>query len=316
MKVVLGTMTMGNQADPDSASRMLDHFVDAGFDELDTAYVYNEGKTETILGDLLPGKTWSDKITIAGKANPKGPARLTAKGIKTQLDTSLERVKRSHFDIFYLHSPDLETPIDETLAAIDEAHQAGKISRLGLSNYAAWQVAQIVERCEKNGWLKPSCYQGMYNAITRDVERELFLCLADYKLAFYAYNPLAGGLLTGKYQSTESLPENGRFSYHAGYPERYWKDENHQAVARVRDICKQHEMPVVNAALGWMMHHSPLATTYKAVEHAVILGASRIEQLEQNIVACKQGPLPDEIVNALDEAWAQTRPSCIKYFRP
>ena len=314
MKIVMGTMTIGNQADAATGSTMLDRFVDAGYTEFDTAYVYNAGKTETILGELLSQKSWADDITIAGKANPKEPGGLSADGIDMQLSTSLERLQRPNVDLFYLHQPDLDTPIDDTLAAIDKAYREGKVGAFGLSNYAAWQVAQIFERCDKNGWPTPVCYQGMYNAITRDVERELFKCLADYNMAFYAYNPLAGGLLTGKYEDTDSLPDSGRFSYHKGYPERYWKDDNHRAVAMIRRACKKLDIPVVNAALGWMLHHSPLATGH--ADHAVILGASSVEQLDQNLAACQQGALPQELIDVIDDTWEMCRPSCIKYFRP
>ncbi len=314
MKIVMGTMTIGNQADANTGSTMLDRFIDAGYSELDTAYVYNQGKTETILGELLVDKSWADNIAIAGKANPKEPGGLSAVGIEKQLSTSLDRIKRQQFDLFYLHEPDLDTPIDETLEAIDSAYRNGQLAGFGLSNYAAWQVAQIYERCDKNGWLKPTVYQGMYNAITRDVERELFKCLTDYNMAFYAYNPLAGGLLTGKYQNTDTLPDSGRFSYHKGYPDRYWKDDNHRAVATISRACRELELPVVNAALGWMLHHSPLAKGN--ADHAVILGASSVTQLEQNLAACKQGPLNSELVDAIDEAWEMCRPTCMKYFRP
>jgi len=316
MKVVFGTMTFAKQADAKAAAEMLDDFVGAGYSELDTAYVYNQGDTETMLGELMAGKSSYDHITLAGKANPQGPGRLTTEGVNTQLDTSLDRVKRTSFDLFYLHSPDVETPIDQSLGAIDQAYRDGKIKRFGLSNYSAWQVSQIVERCEANGWIKPSCYQGMYNAITRDVEKELFLCLAEYNIAFYAYNPLAGGLLTGKYRDTESLPDSGRFSYHKGYPERYWKDVNHQAVNQITKACEKSGIPVVNAALGWMMHHSALASGPQQEDNAVILGASSREQLTQNLAACKQGSLPEELLDVMDDAWSLARPSCIKYFRP
>lgn len=316
MKVVLGTMTFGNQADSDTASTMLDSFAGGGLNELDTAYVYNDGKTESILGDLLPGKSWAANAIIAGKANPRGPGRLSAAGIREQLDTSLERLKRQHLDLFYLHSPDLETSIDETLEAVNEAHAQGKIKKLGLSNYAAWQVSQIYERCEQRGWLKPSCYQGMYNAITRDVERELFLCLADYNMGFYAYNPLAGGLLTGKYKNTPDLPDTGRFSYHAGYPERYWKEVNHRAVGELADVCRGADIKVAAAALRWMLHHSPLAEGPRTDDNAVIVGASNPGQLDENLTACTEGPLPTELVEALDAAWSIAQPTCMKYFRP
>ena len=327
MKLVLGTMTFGKQVDEDTASRMLEAYAKTGFKELDTAFIYNEGKTESMLGELLgerlskvSGQNDHYKpplLSMAGKADPGGhPDRLSASGINTQLETSLSRTGREHFDLYYLHSPDLDTPIEDSLAAINQAHLSGKITNFGLSNYAAWQVAQICEICKKEGWLSPVCYQGMYNAITRDVEKELFPCLKDYGLAFYDYNPLAGGLLTGKYLRSTELPTNGRFSYHKGSPERYWKDSNMQGVSLVADACHKENIAVASAALRWLIHHSPLNEWQAGMEHAVVLGASTLEQLQENLSACAEGPLPTIITDQFEQAWKKAEPFCIKYFRP
>jgi len=319
MKLVLGTMTFSNQVNQDSATQMLEMYIKTGFNELDTAYVYNEGETESLLG-VIAGPDDAVKparFSMASKAAPGGdPNRLSPKGISTQLETSLSRTKRNHFDLYYLHSPDLDTPIEDSLSAINQAHQSGKITNFGLSNYAAWQVAQICEICEKEDWLKPVCYQGMYNAITRDVEKELFPCLKDYALAFYVYNPLAGGLLTGKYLRTTELPTNGRFSFQKGYPERYWKDSNMQGVSLVAEACQQENITVAAAALRWLIHHSPLNDWKPEMEHAIVLGASTLEQLEENLNACAEGPLSTIITDQFEQAWKKSEPFCIKYFRP
>ncbi len=112
----------------------------------------------------------------------------------------MQRLNTDFVDLLYMHSPDLETPIEQSLQACFEAYQLGKLKAFGLSNFAAWQVAEVVELCRKHGWMLPTVYQGMYNALTRDVEKELFACLRHYDIAFYAYNPLVGGLLTGKHE--------------------------------------------------------------------------------------------------------------------
>jgi len=321
MKIVLGTMTFGNQVDQGAASDMLETYLRAGHRDLDTAFTYNEGKTESMLGVIAApdGTDNAARFSMASKAAPAGdPDRLSAKGIAAQLETSLARTGRDQFDLYYLHSPDLDTPIENTLSAINEAHQRGAIVNFGLSNYAAWQVAQICEICKREGWLSPVCYQGMYNAITRDVEKELFPCLRDYNLAFYVYNPLAGGLLTGKYQKNTELPTNGRFSYHKGYPERYWKDSNMQGVSLVAQACKQEDgdTTVASAALRWLIHHSPLNDWKPEIEHAIVLGASSPQQLQENLAACAQGPLSQTIVDQFEQAWKKAEPFCIKYFRP
>ena len=223
MKAILGTMTFGDQVDHDIASQMISSFRDAGYNELDSAYVYCAGATENLLGNLNQ-QLLLDHCDIATKVNPK-EGGLSAASVDRQFTTSLQRMKKESVDLLYLHQPDLETPVTETLEALDRHAKAGRFSRFGLSNYAAWQVAEIAGICEQRGYLMPSVYQGMYNAFTRDVERELFPCLKHYNIAFYAYNPLAGGMLTGKHIDVNQNPADGRFAGNIEYQNRYWKSD-------------------------------------------------------------------------------------------
>ena len=314
MKVVLGTMTFGGQVDRAGAARLVELFAGRGHRELDTAYVYNEGATETLLGELRAEGAVAD-LPVAGKANPAEFGGLTPASVERQLATSLERLGTDALDLFYLHMPDLDTPIEDTLRAVAEQHAAGRFRRFGLSNYAAWQVAEIVGLCEANGWPRPVVYQGMYNALTRDVERELLPCLAHHGIAFYAYNPLAGGLLSGKYRSVDDLPDDGRFAGNEMYRARYWKPDYFEAVGRFADLSRRHDVEPAAAALRWLVHHSALADDADG-GHAVILGATSEAHLVANLDACEAGALPDELVAALDEGWETVRPACIKYFRP
>ena len=167
MKAILGTMTFGNQVEQQHAATMIQRFVKAGGQELDTAYVYIEGKTEELLGELTQ-QGELDECQIATKVNPK-EGGLGTSSVNQQFTTSLRRMHMQSIDMLYLHQPDLGTPIVETLRAVQDLAASGKLERFGLSNYAAWQVAQIYELCDKNDWIKPTVYQGMYNAITRDV---------------------------------------------------------------------------------------------------------------------------------------------------
>ncbi len=314
MHIVLGTMTFGGQVDEAGSARLVELFTGRGHRLLDTAYVYNGGATETLLGELRADGVIADE-PIAGKANPHEPGGLTAASVERQLRTSLERLGTDALDLFYLHMPDLDTPIEDTLAAVAEQHAAGRFRRFGLSNYAAWQVAEIVGLCAANGWPRPVVYQGMYNALTRDVERELLPCLAHFGIAFHAYNPLAGGLLSGKYRSVDDLPADGRFAGNESYQARYWKPEYFDVIGRFADISRRHGIEPAAAALRWLVHHSMLADG-GGPEHSVILGATSEAHLVANLDACEQGPLPGELVAALDEGWETVRPACIKYFRP
>ena len=311
MKVILGSMTFSDQVSQADAATMIDAFCSAGHNELDSAYMYCGGATENLLGELNK----SDGLrscAIATKINPL-EGGLTPESVDHQLTTSLKRMGVDSVDMIYLHQPDLNTPISETLQALDRHHQAGRFKRFGLSNYASWQVAEIAGICEQRGYLMPSVYQGMYNAITRDVERELFLCLHNYDIAFYVYNPLAGGLLTGKHFDVSQLPEEGRFSAKAEYRSRYWKNSYFDAVNTFKQSCEQSDIAPANAALRWLKHHSGLV---QEKGDGVILGASTIGHFEDNLDALTQGPLPATVTTALDDAWDISRPECIKYFRP
>lgn len=311
MKAILGTMTFSDQVDHDIASSMINAFKNKGYDELDSAYVYCGGNTEKLLGDLNK-KQVLDNCNLATKVNPK-EGGFTAESINRQFSTSLDSMGLQNVDLLYLHQPDLDTPIIESLEALNEHHQAGRFKRFGLSNYAAWQVAEIAGICEKRGFMMPTVYQGMYNAITRDVERELFKCLQHYNIAFYVYNPLAGGMLTGKHQDVAAAPANGRFSGNIEYQNRYWKSDYFQAVNTFTEACQKENTNPANAALRWLAHHSDLKTEKG---DGIILGASSMNHFEANLAALQEGPLAPAIVEALDHGWETARPGCIKYFRP
>ena len=311
LKLILGTMTFSDQADESASNRMIDEFIAAGNTELDTAYVYNDGKTEVLLGQLIPHDK-RQELYIASKVNPWNDNGLKADEVKRQLEISLSRLNTEYVDLLYLHAPDLDTPIEQTLQACWELYSQGKFKHFGLSNYAAWQVAEIAELCKSNGWMQPSVYQGMYNALTRDVERELFPCLRNYGIKFYVYNPLAGGLLTGKHTSFEQIPEQGRFGTYDAYQERYWKQEYFKVIQDFNNICIDENIEPTNAALQWLQHHSELSSEFA---DSIILGASKPTHLQANLKACEQGELPTTIVDILDQGWEIVRPNCIKYFR-
>jgi len=313
MKTILGTMTFSDQVDQPTAAQMINSFSQTGNVEIDTAFVYNKGETEQLLGVLNDAGNLN-QLLIAGKANPWVEDGLSAASVKHQLNTSLARLNTDSIELFYLHAPDLNTPIIETLQAVSQLHSEGKFKRFGLSNYAAWQVAEIAEICNREGWPQPVVYQGMYNALTRDVERELLACLQNYNMAFYVYNPLAGGMLSGKHQSIDSMPDDGRFATFNGYKDRYWKPSYFNVINEVTAICRSNNIEPAEAAVRWLVHHSAIATPW--AEHGIIVGASSFKHLEQNLAAIEGAPLPVTVVDAFDEAWETVRPSCIKYFRP
>lgn len=312
MKIILGTMTFSEQVDQNTAQSMLALFVESGNFELDTAHQYCDGKTEEMLGVLIPPEKRKN-LSIASKVNPWNDQGLQPDQIEKQLGEILHRLGTDYIDLLYLHSPDLDTPIEKSLERCFDLFQQGKFKSFGLSNYASWQVAEVTEICRKNGWMEPSVYQGMYNSLTRDVERELFPCLRNYGISFYAYNPLAGGLLTGKYLSVDEIPDSGRFLLNDTYQSRYWKKEYFQVLQKLDEACKEFHLKSTDAALSWLVNHSNLST-----EHGdgIIIGVSKIDHLKQNLTACAHAPLDQSILDILDHGWEIIKPNCFRYFRP
>ena len=311
MKKILGSMTFGDRVEQAEAEAIVAAFLDSGSREIDTAYAYCGGATESMLGSILPAQ--KSPVYLASKVNPWNDQGLQPQQVRQQLAQSLQRLGRDSIDLLYLHSPDLDTPIEQTLEACFELYQQGRFTDFGLSNYASWQVAEIVELCRRHGWMQPSVYQGMYNALTRDVERELFPCLRHYGIAFYAYNPLAGGLLTGRYRSIENIPDEGRFVARGNYIERYWKQDYFDALQEFFEACTAEDISPTSAALSWLVNHSLLDADQG---DGIILGVSKIEHLHTNLAACEQPPLAAEIVELLERGWQLVKPDCFRYFRP
>ncbi len=311
MKIVLGTMNFGPQLDTEASREMVTGFLQTGNRELDTAYVYNGGSTETILGEILPSLE-AECYEVATKVHPRITGRLDRETILMELTESLKRMKRDTVDLLYFHFPDGKTPIEEALETIKELHEQGKVKELGLSNYPAWQVIDIAYKCDKIGCPRPTVYQGMYNALCRNVEPELFPAIRSLGMRFYAFNPLAGGMLTGKHHHFEDAPEPGRFARLESYRKRYWKQSYFDAVDEIRKACETEGIPMVEAAYRWLAFHSCLDA---AKGDGILLGASRLEQMTQNMAAVEKGELPQAILDAMDAAWEIAKPDSPAYFK-
>uniref|UniRef100_A0A8D3BKF7 Aldo-keto reductase family 7, member A3 (aflatoxin aldehyde reductase) n=1 Tax=Scophthalmus maximus TaxID=52904 RepID=A0A8D3BKF7_SCOMX len=317
---LLGTMAFGGRADAELSLEMAQAFLARGHSRVDTALMYVDGKSEAVIGGMNLPNTGTVQ-SIATKANPWDGKTLKPESVRSQLETSLQRLRTDCVDLFYLHAPDHQTPIQDTLRACNDLHKEGKFKEFGLSNYASWEVAEIVCICRHNNWIIPTVYQGMYNATTRQVETELLPCLRYHGMRFYAYNPLAGGLLTGKYhyQDKDGSQPAGRFfgnNWAAAYRDRYWKESNFQAidvVLKALETAYGSEKPTLtSAAMRWMYHHSQLKGD---LGDGVIIGMSSMEQLQQNLDAAEEGPLDERVVAAFNEAWNLVAHECPNYFR-
>ncbi|KAJ6471880.1 Aldo/keto reductase [Mycena sanguinolenta] len=325
VNVVLGAMTVGEPGtdgarvdNVQGIEAILDVFRKHGHSEIDTARAYCSGTSEVILGKT----TWQQKgILIASKLYPLHPhmpevtGPHTPEGLRKALMTSLKALNTDKLEIWYLHGPDRSVPYEVTLKAIDELYREGLFKRFGISNYMAWEVAEMVGICKQHGYVQPAVYQGIYNAIHRLVEPELFPALRKFGISFYGFNPLAGGFFTDRYISMDAKPEAGsrydpeRFQGKA-YRGRYWKAEYFDALATVRTVASAHGFTMGEVALRWVSHHSLMRA---ASGDAVIIGGSSLKHVEENLVDLEKGPLPDDIVTALDEAWAAVKATSSSY---
>jgi aryl-alcohol dehydrogenase-like predicted oxidoreductase len=302
-------MTFGGQTNEDAAREIIDLCFDRGINFFDTANVYNHGESERILGRALKGLR--DRVVLASKVRGKmgeapDQSGLSRAAILRAIDESLQRLGTDYLDVYYLHMPDSDTPIDETLAAMDEVVRAGKVRYPATSNYAAWQVTEILCISGQKGFAPPWISQPMYNLIARGLEQEYLPMCQRFGISTFIYNPLAGGLLTGK-QHRDAPLTGSRFDGNKLYLDRYWHDDAFSAVDALRDIAAQAGRSMVSLALNWVLHHTPVT--------GVIAGASRIEQLKENLDALGDGPLPPEVVERCDAVWQRLRGVTPQYNR-
>ena len=219
--IIFGTMTLGYRGygarvlDAATADAMLGTFSEFGHDQLDTCSVYGDGTCEQMLGDLRAAERFGIATRIHSGSSPGSGAPNTRghepENLKRVFKESLARLKTDKVKIFYLVTRDSATPIESTLSAVQELHDEGLFEEFGVSNFSAWHVAETSEIAARHGWIRPSVYQGMYNAITRAVEPELLKCLGNYGIRFHAYNPLAGGAFSRNFADSAAVAAGSRF---------------------------------------------------------------------------------------------------------
>lgn len=299
----------------DGFNECLDYLQSRGYNEVDTARTYVDGHQE---GWTKLTQWTGRKLKLATKWYPYNEGDHSKAFVKANLSKSLNELGSDSVDIFYLHAPDRSVSFQETLEACNELYQEGKFKQLGLSNYAAWEVAELWNIADQRGLVKPTIYQAMYNCLTRTIEEELVPCCRKYGLEIVIYNPLAGGVLSGRYQSKEIPNDGGRYSTSdprlgAMYRERYFKDVNFEALEVIKPVADKAGLTLLEIAFRWLVHHSKLRVLDG--NDGVIIGVSSLTQLEQNLNQLEKGPLPDEVLEALDLAWTITKPSCALYWR-
>ncbi|KAF8758302.1 Aldo kereductase [Rhizoctonia solani] len=275
-------MTMGEpgkngvrNSDLNECQTILDTFFSYGHTEIDTARMYAEGTTESHLSLLNLGAA-----TVDTKVYPTEPGWHSPEHLRAKFSESLEKLNRKKVRVFYLHAPDRSVPFEETLGEVDKMHKEGLFEIFGLSNYASWEVAEIVGICKTKGYVQPKIYQAMYNAVTRAIEPELVPCLRKFGMRLVVYNPLAGGFFAGKLSRADDVPQEGRF-------------KTSDAMDRPQVV----------------PHHSVLKPEDGVIlVRAVQLNSSKIAPIVQ------RAP-PDEVLKALDDAWELVGSQCPPYWR-
>lgn len=310
-KLILGTMTFGAEVDEIESQKMVQQFISSGYCEIDTAYVYNKGKTEKILGSVFKDLN-EHSFTVSTKVHPRVSNRLDSKTVRKQFEISLNRMELDNVDILYFHFPDSKTPVEEPLEVVADFYRHGRIKEFGLSNFPVSMVVDIWQLCKKNGWPLPTVYQGMYNVLSRKVEDELIPTLRKLGIRFYAFNPLAGGLLTGKYTNYNVIPKSSRFSKTHVYSDRYWKKSLFEAVLMVVAKCNEFDLNPTQCAYRWLAFHSLLNQQHG---DGIVLGATNMNQLSNNMNALENGILPGEIVNSFNNVWENIKKESPDYYK-
>lgn len=310
-RLCLGTMTFGLQCDEAASRAILDRASAGGITFLDTADVYpvgggfqTAGRTEEIVGRWLEGRRHDFIVaTKCGGAMSERPwdRGASRKHVLDAIDASLRRLRTDYVDLYQLHHPDPETPIDESLRALDDVVRAGKARYVGCSNFPAYQVARALGRSERFGLARFDTVQPRYNLLFRQIERDLLPLCREETLAVIPYNPLAGGLLSGKHRREAGPTPGTRFTLGSAagrYQDRYWHEREFATVEALRPLARAAGLSPAQLALAWTLAEPAIT--------APIVGASRPEQLDDAIAAVEK-PLDAALKARLDELTVEYR---------
>jgi aryl-alcohol dehydrogenase-like predicted oxidoreductase len=301
-RLALGTMTFGGQVAETEAIRMVDRCLEHGINFFDTANICNQGKSEIILGQALRGRRHQAVLAtkVRGKMGEEpDDVGLKRFAIRKAIDASLKRLGTDYVDLYYLHQPDRETRIEETLAAMEELVREGKIRYPAVSNYAAWQIVQMLWHCTDHGFVPPTVSQLMYNLFARSIEQECLACCREFGIGIIAYNPLAGGLLTGKHLKGSGPAPGTRFDGNTMYQDWYWHPACFDAVQEVAALAARAGMTTIALAFRWLL-------AQPAVD-CILLGASGLDQLEGNLMACTGPVLDPDVAKECNAVWEKLR---------
>jgi aryl-alcohol dehydrogenase-like predicted oxidoreductase len=293
-RIALGTMNFGKRTPEADAQRIIAVAEERGITLLDTANVYNDGESERVVGRTIQKRRSS--FLVASKVGlgriGRGAEGLKKARVVAACEVSLGRLGTDYLDIYYLHAPDHQTPIEDTLEGVTALLQAGKIRSWAVSNYASWQILEMFQLCERSGMPKPVMSQVIYNVLIRQLETEYFKFSAKYRLHTTVYNPLAGGLLSGKYRPGSQWESGGRFDGSKMYQRRYWTERLLEVVATYEKIAAP--MDLVTFAYAWVGGRSGV--------DSILIGPGSVPHLEAAIRGC-EATLSPELRKRVDETY-------------
>ncbi|MCJ1252093.1 hypothetical protein MMC30_009331 [Trapelia coarctata] len=317
--IIFGTASFGTGtpqakfSSPTTAAPVLSLLKSHSITAIDTARAYpvgSPGTAEALLGALSAPAAF----TISTKVTSWIPGSHSASNIRASIAASLEALGVDSVDVMYLHAPDRATPFEETCKAMDEAWRAGKFRRLGVSNFTAGEVEALWGISERGGWVQPSVYQGRYNALVREGEGELFPLLRRLGMSFYAYSPTAAGLFSGKVTQDSANVAGSRWdsttSLGRTYTSTYLQPALLAAASRVSRAAEAVGLDGHGVALRWTVYHSALSVEYG---DAIVIGASSLEQLEENLAAIEAGPLEEGLLRVVEGVWDAVREEGVGY---
>ncbi len=278
-RLCLGTMMFGGPASEADSIRIIHRAIDDGINFIDTANIYNAGESEVVVGKAIADRRHQVVLATKGRQamgtgpNSSGATRLH---LMRELDNSLRRLNTDFVDIYYVHTPDYETPIDETLRAMDDMVRSGKVHYIACSNFRAWRLCEALWTSQRLNLHAFCCVQPLYNIVNRDIEVELLPLCKEYNIGVVSYSPLARGILTGKYKPGEAAPEGSRAARKdPRMLQAEWREDSLKVAAEVAAHCQSRGISPSQFALAWCLAN-PIITS-------IIIGPRTMEQYEDNL---------------------------------
>lgn len=306
----LGAMNFGKRTPEREAEVILARAVERGVVHLDTANAYNDGASERIVGAFVKKNGLRDRVVLATKCgfgrNAGKPEGLSPERLVAACDESLARLDTDVVDVYYLHVPDHGTPIERTLDGVQALLEAKKIRAWGVSNYASWQILEMIHLADARNMPKPRIAQQLYNALIRQLDVEYFAFARKYGVHTTVYNPLAGGLLTGKHERDGSTQKGTRFDKNTFYQERYFTDVMFDHVDALKAVANEEGLSLLELAYAFVAGTAGV--------DSILLGPATVAQLDQGIDACQKSLSPEarSTLDALHRDWLGTKTNYVR----